>query len=237
VDLTMSKDSMIVLPPRRAWFGRLALAGALLCSSAARAQQFEASLVIARDGGATTAGKLRVSGDKVRIETPDLPGSFFVIDGAKPAAYFVRPAMRVFMDARQSSPLTRLFVPVDPDNPCMQWQAMAKVAGIADQGDWRCERIGEQAVGTRSTIAYRAISARGLELKGWVDAAYKFPLRIETVDGAVISVENVRDESQPAQSFEIPAGFRKFSPEMIIEQVKQSDVWVEGVKDAPSEHP
>jgi hypothetical protein len=231
---------MILLLPSRAWLGRLALAGALLCGSVdAQAQHFAADLVIVtRDGGAAApAGKLRVAGDKVRIETPDIADGFFLIDGEKPAAYFVRPTARVFMDARKSSQLTRLFVRVDPDNPCTQWQAMAKLAGVVDQGDWRCERVGEQAIGARSTVAYRAISARGRELTGWVDVVYKFPLRIETDDGAVISVENVRDESQPAQPFEIPAGFRKFDPQKLIEQIKQSDVWVDGPKDAHSERP
>jgi hypothetical protein len=236
----MTKNLMIVLSPGRAWLGWLALAGAVLCgNAAARAQQFAADLaIVARDGGAATpAGKLRVSDDKVRIETPDLADGFFLIDGATPAAYFVRPTARVFMDARKSNQLTRLFVPVDPDNPCVQWRAMAKLAGVADQGDWRCERVGEQTIGARSTVAYRAISGRGRELTGWVDVGYKFPLRIETEDGAVISVENVLDESQPAQSFEIPAGFRKFDPQKLIEQIKQSDVWVDGPKDAHSELP
>jgi hypothetical protein len=236
----MAEGSMIVLRPGRVRLGWLALASALLCGSVeAQAQQFSADIVIvARDGGATApAGKLRVSGDKVRIETPDLADGFFLIDGAKPAAYFVRPTARVFMDARKSSQLTRLFVPVDPDNPCAQWQAMAKLAGVVDQVDWRCERVGEQTIGARSTVAYRAISTRGRELTGWVDTGYKFPLRIETEDGAVISVENVQDESQPAQPFEIPAGFRKFDPQKLIEQIKQSDVWVDGPKDAHSERP
>jgi hypothetical protein len=236
----MAKSSMIVFPPGRAWLGWFALASALLCgSAAARAQQLAADLVIVTRYGAAAvpAGKLRVSGDKVRIETPDLADGFFLIDGEKPAAYFVRPAARVFMDARKSSQLTRLFVPVDLDNPCTQWQAMAKLAGVVDQGDWRCERVGEQAIGARSTFAYRAISARGRELTGWVDVVYKLPLRIETEDGAVISVENVREDSQTEQPFEIPAGFRKFDPQKLIEQIKQSDVWVDGPKDAYSERP
>jgi hypothetical protein len=226
----MAKDSMIVLPAGRAWLGYLALAGALLCGSAtARAQQFSAGLVrLTRDGGvAAPAGRLSVSGDKVRIETPDLADGFFLIDGAKPAAYFVRPDARVFMEARKSSQLTQLFVPVDPDNPCTQWQAMAKLAGATDQVDWRCERVGEQTIGARSTVGYRTISARGWEFTGWIDVAYKFPIRIETKDGTAISVENVQDQSEPAQPFEIPAGFRKFDPRMLIERIKQSDVWVD----------
>jgi hypothetical protein len=226
----MTKDLKIVARPGRARLGWLALVGGLLCSNvAASAQQFEAGLVIVmRDGeAAAPAGKLRVSGDKARIETPDLASGFFVIDGAKSGAYFVRPAARIFMDARQSSRLTRLFVPVDPENPCPQWQAMAKSAGIAVDQDWRCDRVGERTIGARNTVAYRVTSTRGRELTGWVDAAYRFPLRIETEDGAVISAENVQDEPQPAQLFEIPAGFRKFDPHTLIEQIKHSDVWVE----------
>jgi hypothetical protein len=232
----MAKGSMMVLPPGRAWLGWLALAGALLCGGGpASAQEFSAGLVIEKgDGGPVApAGTLRVSGDKVRIETPDLAGGFFLIDGTKPAAYFVRPAARVFMDARKSSQLTRLFVPLDPDNPCTQWQTMAKLAGIADQVDWRCERVGEQTIGAQSTVGYRAISARGQEFTGWIDLAHKFPIRIETDKGTVISVNDIRDEPQPPGPFEIPAGFRKFEPEMLIEQIKQSDVWVEKLPAQP----
>ena len=54
-----------------------------------------------------------------------------------------------------------------------------------------------------------------------------FPLRIRTEEGAVISLETIRDEAQPASLFELPPNLKKFSPEALIEQIKQSDVWVE----------
>ena len=50
-------------------------------------------------------------------------------------------------------------------------------------------------------------------------------------DGSTITAENVRDEPQPAQLFEIPPGFRKFDPLNLIQRIKQSDVWVAGEKD------
>jgi hypothetical protein len=238
--LTMDKGPMIVLPPNKAWLCLLGLVGFLLCGRApARAQEFSADLVITRgDGGAAVpAGKLRVFNDKVRLETPELADGFFLIDGTGPTAYFVRPAGRVFMDARQSSRLTRIFVQVDPLDPCRQWQAMAKLAGAADQGDWRCERDGEGMIGGQSATAYRAVSAPGRELFGWIDAARKFPLRIKTEDGAIITAENIRDEPQPGQLFEIPPGFRKFDPQMLIQRIKQSDVWVAGEHDSDRSHP
>jgi hypothetical protein len=233
--LTMTKALINVWPSSLKWLSLLAAAGSLFCSFApARAQQFSADLVIVRHEGAAAepAAKLHVRGGKVRLETPELADGFFLVDGATPAAYFVRPAAQVFMDARQSSRLTRMFVPVDPDDPCRQWQAMAKLAGSADHGDWRCQRAGEQTIGGRRVITFDATSTAGRELVGSIDVALKFPLRIKTQDGTVITAENIRDEPQPAQLFEIASGFRRFDPQALIKQIKQSDVWVAGQKDS-----
>src|ERR1700759_2936075 len=106
-------DSSIAAPSM-AWPMLPALVGFFLCCNApTRAQEFAADLVRSQTGAARMpAGRLLVHGDNVRIETPELPDGFFLIDGAKPAAYFVRPAMHVYMDARQSSRLTGWFVPV-----------------------------------------------------------------------------------------------------------------------------
>jgi hypothetical protein len=234
----MAKGPMNVLPSNRLWFGLLALAGVLLCGRApAQAQQFSADLVtIGGDGVAAPAGKLRVDGDKVRIETPEFADGFFLIDAAKPVALFVRPAARIFMEARQSSRLTQVFVPVDPQAPCRAWQAMARLAGVADQEDWRCERAGEEKIDGQRTIAYRAVAPSGRELFGWIDPVRKFPLRVKSEDGAVVTAQHVRDEPQPAQLFEIPAGFRKFDPQILIQQIKQSDVWVGDEKDLDLSH-
>jgi hypothetical protein len=237
-EVMVEKNPMNVLPSNRLWVGLLALAGFLLCGRApAQAQEFSADLVTMRsDGAAAPAGRLRVSDDKVRIETPEFADGFFLIDGAKPAAFFVRPTAGIFMEARQSSRLTRVFVPVDPEDPCQKWQAMAKVAGVTDQGDWRCERVGEETIDGHRAIAYRAVSPQGRQLLGWIDAVRKFPLRITSEDGATVTARNVRDEPQPAQLFEIPAGFRKFDPRILIQQIKQSDVWVAGESDLDLSH-
>jgi hypothetical protein len=212
----------------------LALAGFVLAAGIpAQAQQFSADLVTTHDNAATTpAGRLRVLGDKVRLEIPELADGFFLVDGAKPAAYFVRPGARVFMDAQQTSRLTRLFVTVDPDDPCRRWQAMSDLAVPSDQGDWHCERVGEATIGGRHTVAYRALSASGQAFSAWIDRPRRFPLRIRTEDGAVITAENVRDETPPAQLFEMPSGLRKFDPQVLIERIKQSDVWVADDMDA-----
>src|SRR6267142_3468111 len=191
------------------WLSLLGVIGALGCGYApAQAQQFSADLVrtAIHGGAAASFGKLRVSDDKVRIETPDFPDGFFLIDGASRAAYFARPGERVFMDARQSSPLTHLFVPVDVGDPCLQWQAMARLAGATDRNDsWRCERVGEESVDGRGVVAYRAISSPGRDILGWIDPNLRFPLRIRLQDGTSITAKNIREEPQSARLFEIPS--------------------------------
>ncbi len=226
----MAKGFTIASRPWLRLLGLGALVGALGGGAPVQAQQFSADLVrTAMQGGAAASfGKLRVSDDKVRIETPDFPDGFFLIDGASRAAYFARPGERVFMDARQSSRLTQLFVPLDLGDPCPQWQAMAKLAGATDRNDaWQCQRVGEELVGGHDVVVYRAISSPGRELVGWIDPRLKFPLRIRLEDGRSIAVENIREEPQPAALFEIPPGFGKFDPQALLKRIKQSDVWVE----------
>jgi hypothetical protein len=225
----MTRSPMIV----RCRLGLPGLVVALAWGCApAQAEQFLADLAMVRtEGGAVSpAGKLRVFDNKVRIEVPDFAGGFFLIDGAKPTAYFARPADRTFMDARQSSRLTRLFVRVDPADPCRQWQTMAELAGVAVQDPWRCERIGQETIAGRDTIAFRARLPDDREMVGWIDPDLQFPLRIRSEDGITVTAENIRNEPQAATLFEIPSNFRKFDPQELIKRIKQSDVWVDEPK-------
>jgi hypothetical protein len=224
----MAKSRMIISPLCLTWRSLLGLVGVLMCSYAsAQAQQFSADLVTTHGTAIAPAGKLRVFDDKVRIETPDFADGFFLIDGPNRATYFARPTERIFMDARQSSRLTQLFVPVDPSDPCRQWQIMANLASGGDLSNrWRCDRIGEEIVDGRRAAAYRAISSPGRDIVGWIDPELKFPLRIKTEDGATITLQNIQEGPQSARLFVIPTNFHKFDPQALIKRIKQSDVWV-----------
>jgi hypothetical protein len=195
----------------------------------AQAQEFSADLVITTTIGqpGLPPGKLYVSNGKVRIESPDALGGFFLVDPGAKAAYYVRPAQRMFMDSRRSSRLTEIFVPLDPDNPCPEWRAMMKVAGVTDDdGGWLCDPLGRGTVGGRSTMRYQiGFPQRHLSF-GWIDQKLKFPIRMQAQDGTV-ELENIQEGGRPASLFEIPAGYRKFDPQQLIDRIKQSDVWVE----------
>lgn len=208
------------------WACRIAI-GLASFTQPAGAQHFSAVLTITGPGtAAARTAKLAVADRKVWIETSELPGDVLIVDAAAPAAYLVRPAQRVFMDAKQSSPLTRLFVPLDPADPCRQWQAMAEVAGISDSGQWRCTAAGSATVSGRNTRKFAVTSRRGRST-GWIDANLKFPVKIETEYGAVLTMGDIEEAPQPAQKFEIPGSYRKFDPRGVIELMKRTDIWVE----------
>jgi hypothetical protein len=206
----------------------LALACSVVGIATAQAQQFSADIVVRHSDEQKPAGHLSVRDGKARIETAEQADGFFLVDPSGPSATFVRPGARIFMDTGRSSRLTRFFVAVDPDAPCRQWQAMARLAGVAGQGEWRCERTAEETIEGRSTVVFRASQGEGREFSGWIDRELKFPLRIETKDGDVFVLLAIKNEPQAASSFEIPATFRRFSLDALMERIKQSDVWVAG---------
>jgi hypothetical protein len=206
------------------------VAGALMPSGdAAQAQQFSANLVsINAQGEVSATGKIYVANGKVRIETSDLPDSFLIVDAAFPAAYLVRPAQRIFMDSKQSSRLTEIFVPLDPADPCRRWQVMAEIgAVVALDARWRCEAIRHETVDGRDTIQYQALSPQHRQSTAWIDPQLNFLMRIRFEDGTVNDLKNIQEGPQPASLFEVPASYRKFDPLALIRRIKQSDVWVE----------
>ncbi|WOJ90843.1 hypothetical protein RZS28_06055 [Methylocapsa polymorpha] len=210
-----------------------ALAWLSLFAPVAKASQFSADIISTKANGEplSSPGRLYVSGDKARIETPAVAGGFFVVDGTVNAAFFVRPAKKIFMDAKQSSPLTQILVPVDPEDPCRKWQAMAVNAGATETGgEWRCDRADQETIEGRKAIAYSAVSPSQEQSIEWIDPGLKFLIRSQTNGGVTVDLKNIQEGPQPASLFEIPANFGKFDPRQLIEIIKRSDVWVEPVK-------
>jgi hypothetical protein len=207
----------------------LALTGIVLSTiRPAQAQQFSAQLVSSNVIGkvASASGRIYVADRRVRIETAEFPDSFLIVDTAVPVAYLVRPAQRIFMESKQSSRLTWLFVPLDPADPCSEWQVMAEVAGMSDTPRWRCVAQGRESVEGRSAVKFVITSPRG-HSAGWIDPQLKFPIKIVSEDGVVLALKNINESPQPADIFEFPRNYKKFDPRLVIERLKHTDAWVE----------
>ena len=204
-------------------------AGALAQSSP---QSFSADIV-SRDSGGTPLGataKLRVSNHKARIELPGPADSYFISDTDAGTALFVRSAQRLYLDARQSTPLTRIFVPVDPRDPCRQWQAAAITAGMVGTGEWRCEAVEHTLLNQHQVIEYRVSMPDGQLSYGWVDSMIGFPVKWQAADGNLFLLESILPDAQPAKLFSIPPDYRKLDPQALLERIKHSDVWVDSPK-------
>lgn len=214
----------------RAWCLILGLASALAFASPTplTTPDFSADIVTHDAAGSVLnpGARLYASNGKVRIETPEATTGFFLIDAESTTALFIRPAQRIFMDARQSTRLTQLFLQVDPRDPCERWQAAAKNAGAPVAGDdWHCERVR-----AGRDVEYRVGSNPRNSTQRWIDPKLSFPVKVRIADGTILELEHIKEEPQPAQLFAVPTDFHKLDPQALINRIKQSDVWVEPPK-------
>jgi hypothetical protein len=235
---------MISIPNHRGRISRtisrtIGLAAAIfvvVAPSVASAQQFSAELSRTDAAGQTSKGLLLVAGDNIRIEAPDLQSGFFLVRTDARTVYFVQPDRQVFMDARQSSILTELLVPVDPDAPCPKWQEMAQISGSTAGGAaWQCNRVAAETHDGRAILKYDMTSPRGRHYSSWIDPRLRYVVRIESYDGSTTELKNVQEAPQQDSAFTMPAGLRKFDPVRLMDIVKHSDVWVDPAKDSRAE--
>ncbi|HEY2464795.1 MAG TPA: hypothetical protein VGI32_12115 [Steroidobacteraceae bacterium] len=211
---------------------QLALAGSTGALAQSAAQSFSADIVALDSSGAPrgATAKLHAANHKSRIEVPDASDGFFISDVDIGTALFVRSAQRIYLDARQSTPLTQIFVWVDPRDPCRQWQAAAVIAGMAGTDAWHCEPIERATVSQHEVIEYRVSMPDRQPSYGWVDSTLGFPVKWRAPDGKMFVVENILLQAQPASLFSIPPGYRKLDPQALLERIKHSDVWVDSAK-------
>jgi hypothetical protein len=184
------------------------------------ANEFSADIV-SRDGhgqSAATVARLYASRGKVRIEAADAPDGFFLIEQDAASALWVRPAHRIYMNARQSSPLTQIFVPVDARNPCPQWRS-AFVNALDGKGvdHWRCESL-QQA-------KFRVVTVDQTADQRIIDAKLQFPVKVISADGSSLTLEHIHLASQSAELFVVPHDYQAFDPHALVERIKRSDVW------------
>lgn len=202
----------------------------LWAASPAGAQEFSATVVTmsSREETVKQAGKVFVASGKVRLELPDFPDGYFLVDPAAKAAFFVRPARRVFMEARQSSRLAQILVATDPDNPCRAWQEVAVITHAANLPQpWQCTRKEADRIEGSDATYYDVMAPEGYRYEIGIDPKLKFPIRVRAKIGASVGVTDIQVGPQPLAAFEVPAGFTKFDPQGLIDRIKQSDVWVE----------
>jgi hypothetical protein len=208
----------------------ITLVAAMASGSESPAREFAADIISRDSSRASTAtvARLYAAHGKVRIEPVELAGGFFLVGPETPAALLVQPAQRVYMNARQSSPLTQIFVPVDPADPCRRWRSALEDAGAGRGAEhWRCAAAGKVEIAGRKTAKFRTSSAGDAVDERFIDARLQFPLMVIGADGSSLALENIRVTPQPSGLFMLPRGYRLFDPRAVVERIKHSDVWVD----------
>jgi len=207
---------------------QLALLGSTGALAGVEPQAFSADIV-SLDGNGEPLGataRLHAAEHKARIEIGGASDGFFLSDSDAGTALFVRSTQRIYLDARESTPLTQVFVRVDPHDPCRQWQAAAATAGVVSSGKWRCEFIERTIVNQHETVEYRVMRPDRQPSYGWVDPTLGFPVMWQAADGKVFVLRNIQLQPQPPSLFGIPSDYRKLDPRALLERIKHSDVWV-----------
>lgn len=207
------KRGVVILP-------LLALALALgLTDAPARAQQFSADMIVT--GGHSQASeqprKLYVSNGKMRMETGGRSGGVMLSDATAKTAVMLMPQMKAYLDIGKMGMVSQAFMAVDPENPCPQWQEIAKSFDKKNV-TWTCKRVGQETVNGRATLKYQANSSEGEQAYAWIDPKLKFLVKSEDGKGRGMELRNIQEGAQPANLFEIPAGYRKLDAQMMMQQ-------------------
>jgi hypothetical protein len=192
------------------------------------ANEFSADIVSrdAHGGSAATVARLYASGGKVRIEAADAPDGFFLIDHDAASALWVRPGHRIYMHARQSSPLTQVFVPVDAANPCPQWRS-AFLDALDGKGadQWHCEPLQPAVRAAAEAAEFRIATLDQSVDRRIIDPNLQFPVKVISADGSSLTLQHIQVAPQSAELFVVPRDYRAFDPRALVERIKQSDVW------------
>jgi hypothetical protein len=188
------------------------LVGCLGIGHLAIAQEFSADVVNTKDNGELK--KVYAGKNKVRFEVEGrntgMGPAAVIVDEDQNKYTVIMPERRMYMDPplMMVKPLITQFWRVDDVNDaCPQWKKTAEQAGTYK--NWgSCTKIGSDTLNGRSTVKYEGVSNKGQKSYVWVDT--KLHCVVKTDEGGGIELRNIREGSQPASLFEVPAGYTKF---------------------------
>lgn len=153
--------------------------------------------------------KLYLTKDKMRAEGQSgntREGGSIIINFATRTSITLLAHRQMYIETPAQSQIQRLGYPFfqasDAGAACADWLQLA-----GNQGG-SCRKVAEQSVHGREAIKYEATNSSGDVSRFWIDPKLGFPVRWESKssDG---ELRNIKEGTQPASLFEIPAGFNK----------------------------
>jgi len=139
----------------------------------------------------------------------DLNNQSWVVLMAKQHMYMEMPAKMM-----ENRGMFEFFRSGDVDNACSDWLKLARNKGGT------CHKAGSETVNGRSTVKYEGTNASGESSAVWLDSKLRFPVKWTGKNGGG-EMQNIKEGSQPASLFEIPAGYNKFDMGNMMQMQKQ----------------
>jgi hypothetical protein len=173
-------------------------------------EDFSADMVDTSQSKAVNKAKMYATKDKMRFE-PEAQGAHgtaVIVNFTTHTSDALMPERKMYMEFQGQGPgmqqwSRELFRPSDVGNACSEWLKLPNNQGGT------CKNLGSETVNGRSTVKYEGTNAKGETGYVWVDKKIGFPIKWQSKNDTW-ELQNIKEGSQPASLFEIPAGYQKF---------------------------
>jgi hypothetical protein len=178
------------------------------------AQDFSADVVNEKSDNSGLK-KVYATKDKIRFEVQArnaaMGPSAFILDESQMKYIVIMAERHMYMDAppMMVRPIIDKFWRVnDVNDACPAWKKVAEESGTYK--NWGgCTKVGSETLNGRSTVKYEGVSNKGERGYIWVDTKLHCVVKTDSLNGG-IELRNIQEGAQPANLFEIPAGYTKF---------------------------
>jgi hypothetical protein len=184
---------------------------ALVTTAAFAQQDFSGEVVDTTKGALEHKTKIYATKDKMRFE-PEAQGArnaAIIVNLSTHVAAALMPDRKMYMEFTQGQGpgmqqwSRDLFRPSDVGDACSEWLKLPANHGGS------CKNLGSDTVNGRSAIKYEGTNSKGETGYAWMDKKIGFPIKWQS-NNDTWELQNIKEGSQPASLFEIPAGYQKF---------------------------
>jgi hypothetical protein len=177
------------------------LLGLAACgSSGGKMEEYSAKQVYKDSSGQEGTNKIFVSRDKIRMEmrSPKGEGSMVMIFRKdKKVAWTLFPEEKFYFENKlDEAKLQKAFGEIQDD-------VKKEELGIETVSGLKCRKM---RVETTSSFMGRQIKTTSTV---WVSDRLDFPVKIQSEEGGVVEMRDIKSGRQPSDLFEIPAGYTK----------------------------
>jgi hypothetical protein len=174
-------------------------------------QDFSADVVNNKDGGSQSHARIFVTKDKWRIEglQEGRMNGAIITNLATRMSDILMAERKMYMEFPQGQgpagqQMWSFYQARDIDDACSEWMKLPYNQGGT------CHKVGSDSVNGRSTVKYTGTNSKGETGSVWFDKKIAFPIKWEGEKGGSGELQNIKEGSQPASLFEIPADYQKF---------------------------